>query len=80
VERTKRDQFTIESIIAGITAKKNFSPNKNAVVEKDRVLRGTVAAGEQLLRRWSGWDVADKLERRPNGNFVCSLNPNYNGG
>jgi hypothetical protein len=51
VERTKRDLFTIESIIAGITAKKNFSPNKNAVVEKDRVLRGTVAAGGATIEK-----------------------------
>jgi len=45
VKGTKLDIFTIESIIAGIMVKKNFSPNNNAVVEKDRVLRGTVAAG-----------------------------------
>jgi hypothetical protein len=49
VKRTKLDILTIKSIIAGIMAKKNFSPNKNAVVEKDRVLRRTVAAGGATL-------------------------------
>jgi hypothetical protein len=48
VKRTKLDILTIKSIIAGIMAKKNFSPNKNAVVEKGRVLRRTVAAGASI--------------------------------
>jgi hypothetical protein len=47
VKRTKLDILTIKSIIAGFMAKKNFSPNKNAVDEKDRVLRRTAAAVNQ---------------------------------